>query len=192
MQRRVGQHHAELAQAWSHLVHRARSRRRPGALEQHDRPRGRVEELALSGRDDAEPPGLRQVSHHDGQRLGLAALAAAKLADRRRRSSRRTPGGSRRGPSSRGSRPRGARSPPAAIGAHGKPPTIGVHDHELRPHSRDTPSARRESVDCPDRDTRRGTPRTSRRSPSTCARGRTGSPSMMVKRGPQPVQLRNG
>ena len=78
MQRRVGQHHAELMAPWGNLGggHRGALRAR-----QHDR----VGEAGQQGRlrrgEGDEPLGSLEVTHHQGERLGAALLALAQSRD---------------------------------------------------------------------------------------------------------------
>ena len=80
MQRGVRQHHAEPPQARGHRGRDSAGRARP---KEHDGPRRRGEQPPLLGRDHAQPLGVPQIGHHDGQRLALAPLALPQPAHRR-------------------------------------------------------------------------------------------------------------
>ena len=76
VQRRVGEHHAELARA---RRDRRRDARVGAARREHDRPRGRAERGVIVERDQLARG--RGVAHHQRERPVLAVLARAQPRD---------------------------------------------------------------------------------------------------------------
>ena len=80
LQRRVGQHQAEMPQPRSHFIGQLPARRPWTALQEHDGPLGGLEQIGLGIRDDAETARRLEAVHHHRQRLCLARLPAPQLA----------------------------------------------------------------------------------------------------------------
>src|ERR1700724_2251483 len=57
---------------------------RGAPFEEHDGPRGRLAEIGLDVRDDAETPRCLETPHHHGQRLCIARLPPPQLTHRAR------------------------------------------------------------------------------------------------------------
>src|SRR5215510_6725542 len=81
LERRVGQHHAEMTQSRSHLIGHALTCPQGTPWQKHDGARGRLEQSRLRIRDDAESACRLEAAHHHGQRLRIARLATSQLAN---------------------------------------------------------------------------------------------------------------
>ncbi len=188
VQRRVRQHHADVAVA---RRDRGRERRVRPARQQHDRPPAPGQQLDRGAVELDQPAGGREVGRHHGERPLLPVLARPQRRDGRlgrgvdrevvaaepldREDPRRRPAGPRRPPPGR--RPAAGRLRPRA--------TVPAR----RPGS--TPAGRG-TAGRPGRRTRGRSRRTSRK-PAIVVSGRSyGTPVTTVNRGPQLVQLTNG